>query len=251
MSHANAALTPIQRLRLGKLIVDQQVPIAQAAQLFMVSWPTAKRWADRYRAQLEASSGSVRPADLQDPQTACVYRSDWVLCGGVPSACGTSRKRRGTRSLPGSPAAKASTADSARWTLPRAVCARSADRDAREGPAPRGGLGACLRVRCCRSAPLRRGAKRTWSVYENSTLGSRGVRPASRRPDAGLTPSGVAAVSGHRSPRGWCCVSGRRWGGGGRYEGLGVSSFRRAVLGASSPMTVGCRQSVRTRPAGW
>ena len=66
MSHANAALTPIQRLRLGRLIVEQHVPIAQAADLFMVSWPTAKRWADRYRAQLEANAEPVRPADLQD-----------------------------------------------------------------------------------------------------------------------------------------------------------------------------------------
>jgi transposase InsO family protein len=66
VSHANAALTPIQRLRLGKLIVEQHVPIAQAADLFMVSWPTAKRWADRYRAQLEASSEPVRASDLQD-----------------------------------------------------------------------------------------------------------------------------------------------------------------------------------------
>ena len=61
-----AALTPIQRLRLGKLIVDGGVPIAQAAQVFLVSWPTATRWADRYRAQLEASAGPVRSADLQD-----------------------------------------------------------------------------------------------------------------------------------------------------------------------------------------
>jgi transposase InsO family protein len=66
MSHANAALTPVQRLRLGKLIVEQNVPIAQAADLFMVSWPTAKRWADRYRAQLDASDEPVRAADLHD-----------------------------------------------------------------------------------------------------------------------------------------------------------------------------------------
>jgi transposase InsO family protein len=59
-------LTPIQRQRIGKLIVDGGVPVAQAAELFMVSWPTAKRWADRYRAQLAASAEPVRPADLQD-----------------------------------------------------------------------------------------------------------------------------------------------------------------------------------------
>ena len=66
MSHANAALTPIQRLRIGKLIVEQNVPVAQAAQLFQVSWPTAKRWADRYRAQREACASPVRSADLRD-----------------------------------------------------------------------------------------------------------------------------------------------------------------------------------------
>ena len=65
MSHANAALTPQHRLRLGRLVVDQHVPISQAAALFQVSWPTAKRWADRYRAQLTAGV-SVRAADLQD-----------------------------------------------------------------------------------------------------------------------------------------------------------------------------------------
>lgn len=50
MSHANAALTPIQRLRIGKLIVDDRWPVAHAAVFFHVSWPTAKRWADRYAA---------------------------------------------------------------------------------------------------------------------------------------------------------------------------------------------------------
>ena len=65
MSHANAALTPQHRLRLGRLVVDQHVPISQAAALFQVSWPTAKRWADRYRAQLAAGQ-VVRAGDLQD-----------------------------------------------------------------------------------------------------------------------------------------------------------------------------------------
>ena len=65
MSHANAALTPQHRLRLGRLVVEQGVPISQAAALFQVSWPTAKRWADRYRAQLAAGE-VVRAADLQD-----------------------------------------------------------------------------------------------------------------------------------------------------------------------------------------
>jgi transposase InsO family protein len=50
MSHANAALTPIQRLRIARLVVDEGWPVARAAEWFHVSWPTAKRWADRYRS---------------------------------------------------------------------------------------------------------------------------------------------------------------------------------------------------------
>ncbi|MBF9127395.1 IS481 family transposase, partial [Plantactinospora sp. S1510] len=48
MSHANAALTPRARLRLARLIVDEGWPVARAAERYDVSWPTAKRWADRY-----------------------------------------------------------------------------------------------------------------------------------------------------------------------------------------------------------
>ena len=50
MSHANAALTPVQRLRIARLIVDDGWAVAHAATFFHVSWPTAKRWADRYAA---------------------------------------------------------------------------------------------------------------------------------------------------------------------------------------------------------
>ena len=49
MSHANAALTPRARLRLAKLIVEEGWPVARAAERYDVSWPTARRWADRYR----------------------------------------------------------------------------------------------------------------------------------------------------------------------------------------------------------
>ena len=49
MSHANAALTPRARLRIAQLIVDDGWPVARAAERFQVAWPTAKRWADRYR----------------------------------------------------------------------------------------------------------------------------------------------------------------------------------------------------------
>jgi transposase len=41
-------------LKLARLIVDQGWPVARAAERFQVAWPTAKRWADRYRELGEA-----------------------------------------------------------------------------------------------------------------------------------------------------------------------------------------------------
>lgn len=63
MSHANAALTPVMRLRIARLIVDVGWPVARAAEWFHVSWPTAKRWADRYAAMGADAMGdrSSRP----------------------------------------------------------------------------------------------------------------------------------------------------------------------------------------------
>lgn len=50
MVHGNAALTPVQRLRVARLVVDAGWPVARAAERFNVSWPTARRWASRYAA---------------------------------------------------------------------------------------------------------------------------------------------------------------------------------------------------------
>lgn len=50
-THANAALTPRARLRLGQLVIDQGWPIARAAERFDVSWRTAHKWAERYRIE--------------------------------------------------------------------------------------------------------------------------------------------------------------------------------------------------------
>ena len=63
MSHANAELTPKARLRLARLIVDEHWAVSEAAKMFMVSWPTAKRWAVRYFELGEAGMGdrSSRP----------------------------------------------------------------------------------------------------------------------------------------------------------------------------------------------
>ena len=66
MSHANAALTPRDRLRLAKLIVEEHWPVATAAKMFMVSPPTARKWATRLLAEGPAGMAdrSSRPSTM-------------------------------------------------------------------------------------------------------------------------------------------------------------------------------------------
>jgi transposase len=66
MSHANAALTPKARLELGRLVVGRGWTISQAADYYRVSWPTANRWAHRYRELLESADGPVTSAMMAD-----------------------------------------------------------------------------------------------------------------------------------------------------------------------------------------
>ena len=54
MSHANAPLTPTGRLRLARCVVEDGWPLRRAAERFGVSVTTARRWAERYRAEGEA-----------------------------------------------------------------------------------------------------------------------------------------------------------------------------------------------------
>ena len=63
MSHANATLTPRARLRLARLVVERGWTYAAAAKMFMVAPRTAKKWADRYRAEGRAGMAdrSSRP----------------------------------------------------------------------------------------------------------------------------------------------------------------------------------------------
>ncbi len=77
MSHANAALTPRARLRLARLIVDQGWPVARAAERYEVSWPTAARWAQRYRRAGEAGMAdrSSRPRHCPRRTPAPVVRA--------------------------------------------------------------------------------------------------------------------------------------------------------------------------------
>ncbi len=55
--HASAALTPRQRLRMARLIVEEKWPATRAAERFDVSATTARRWADRYRT--EGAAGMI------------------------------------------------------------------------------------------------------------------------------------------------------------------------------------------------
>jgi transposase InsO family protein len=48
VSHANAALTPRQRLRLARKVVDEGWSVAAAAEYFRVSYPTAAKWSKRF-----------------------------------------------------------------------------------------------------------------------------------------------------------------------------------------------------------
>ena len=67
VSHANAALTPRARLKLARLVVDQGWPVTRAAERYDVSWPTAKRWADRYRKLGPAGMGDAPSRPHRSP----------------------------------------------------------------------------------------------------------------------------------------------------------------------------------------
>ncbi|NYF97704.1 hypothetical protein BJY20_001096 [Janibacter cremeus] len=64
MPHANAPLSPTGRLRLARCVVEDGWPLRRAAERFSVSVTTARRWAERYRAQGRAGmvERSSRPA---------------------------------------------------------------------------------------------------------------------------------------------------------------------------------------------
>ena len=70
MSHANAALTPKARLRLARLIVEDGWTPSAAARMFMVSTPTARKWAARLRSE--------GPGGMQDRSSrprSCPHRT--------------------------------------------------------------------------------------------------------------------------------------------------------------------------------
>lgn len=61
MTHANAALTPRHRFKVARLVVEDGHPISEVAARFQVSWPTVKRWVDRYVAGESMLDRSSRP----------------------------------------------------------------------------------------------------------------------------------------------------------------------------------------------
>ncbi|HEY3556448.1 MAG TPA: IS481 family transposase, partial [Kribbella sp.] len=85
MSHANAALTPRARLRLARLIVEEGWSYAAAAKMFMVASKTARKWAERYRAEgpagmADRSSRPHRSPAKTPPQTVRqIVRLRWRL----------------------------------------------------------------------------------------------------------------------------------------------------------------------------
>jgi transposase InsO family protein len=83
VSHANAALTPRARLRLAQLVVEGGWTYSAAATMFMVAPRTARKWADRYRAEgpagmADRSSRPRRSPAKTPPQTVrAIVRLRW------------------------------------------------------------------------------------------------------------------------------------------------------------------------------
>lgn len=69
MSHFNVALAPHPRLKVARLVVNDGWTISEVAGRFQVSWPTVKRWVDRYRAGGPMNNRSSRPTLHEQRQT--------------------------------------------------------------------------------------------------------------------------------------------------------------------------------------
>ncbi len=71
-THANAALTPRQRLRLARMILEEGWSRSAAAEFFHVDYATAKKWASRYQAEGPAGmndrSSARRTQQTRTPQ---------------------------------------------------------------------------------------------------------------------------------------------------------------------------------------
>jgi transposase InsO family protein len=68
VSHRNAPLSELGRLRLARCVVDERWPLRRAAERFQVSPTTAARWAGRYRACGEAGMVDRSSRPHRSPQ---------------------------------------------------------------------------------------------------------------------------------------------------------------------------------------
>lgn len=92
MSHAHAALIPRHRLIVARPVIEDGWPVSEVAARFQVSWPTVKRWADRYRAGQSMQDRSSRPRhspNRTSPQPArrCIDLRLRLREGPVQLAC--------------------------------------------------------------------------------------------------------------------------------------------------------------------
>lgn len=83
MVHPNAALTPRHRLQVARLVVDDGYPLSEVAARFQCSWPTVKRWADRYRAGEPIITAGLQPEQNapgggQTSGVAAVAQAPWA-----------------------------------------------------------------------------------------------------------------------------------------------------------------------------
>jgi transposase InsO family protein len=76
--HGNAALTPKQRLRLARRIVDEGWSLAEAAEAAEVSERTARKWAARYRAEGEAGLVDRPSTPKEQPRATPADRIDAI-----------------------------------------------------------------------------------------------------------------------------------------------------------------------------
>ena len=91
MPHANAPLTPTGRLRLARLVVDEDWPLARAAERFGVAVTTAKRWADRYRTDGKAAMVDRPSRPRSCPRQTATRVERRVVCLRVTRRWGPAR----------------------------------------------------------------------------------------------------------------------------------------------------------------
>ncbi len=91
MVHVNAPLTPLGRLRLARCVVDQSWSLRRAAERFGVAVSTAKRWADRYRAEGAAGMADRSSRPRRCPSRTPVRRERRVLGLRVSRRWGSAR----------------------------------------------------------------------------------------------------------------------------------------------------------------